>query len=53
MIKCLSDAKTKTGEGVVFGIPINQTVDPHRKRSTTGLGLTYFNMQIFLYNCCG
>ena len=36
MIKCFSDAKTKTGEGVVFGIPINQTVDPHRKRSTTG-----------------
>jgi len=27
--------KTKTGEGVVFGIPINQTVlDPNRKRST-------------------
>ena len=27
--------KTKTSEGVVFGIPINQTVlDPNRKRST-------------------
>jgi len=29
--------KNKTGEGAVFGIPINQCVDPSRKRSTTDI----------------
>ena len=33
----ISDSKSKGGEGAVFGVPINQTVEANRKRSTTGL----------------
>ena len=32
----ISDSKSKGGEGAVFGVPINQTVETNRKRSTTG-----------------
>lgn len=33
----ITENKNKTGEGAVFGIPINQCVDPSRKRSTTDI----------------
>ena len=33
----VAENKNKTGEGAVFGIPINQCVDPSRKRSTTDI----------------
>ena len=32
-----SENKSKPGEGAVFGIPINQCVDPSRKRSTSDI----------------